>query len=75
MACVRGDKKAFMVSLSPETVRHRTSAIHAPGAYLDDSLVELRGVQATEAHFARSFEAVSDIDVEFHDTLRSGEDG
>lgn len=66
--------KDFMASLSPQSVRARTQQVYAPDAYLNDNLVELRGAQAIEAHFAKSFEGVSDISVEFHDTVRSGED-
>ena len=66
--------KAFMASLSPESVRERTQRIYAPDAYLNDNLTEVHGAAAIQAHFARSFEGVSDISVAFHDTVRSGDD-
>ena len=66
--------QAFMASLTPATVRERTSEVYAPDAYLNDNLNEVRGAEAIEAHFAKSLEGLSDISVAFHDTVRSGED-
>lgn len=64
--------RAFMESLSVQSVRERTRAIYAPDAYLNDTLNEIRGAAAIEAHFAKSLEGVSAITVTFHDTVHSG---
>lgn len=66
--------KAFMADLNADTIPRLTREIYAPDAYLNDNLIELRGAAAIEAHFAKSLEGLSAIEVRFDDTVRSGDD-
>lgn len=64
--------KAFMSSLSVETVEQQADDIYAQDAYLNDNLKEVRGRDEIRSYLKKSAEGVESIRVTFNDTMSSG---
>ena len=66
--------KDFLSTLSPESVKTKTSLVYAEDAYFNDTLKTLHGAEAIEEYLLKTAETVNSIEVVFEDVARSGPD-
>lgn len=66
--------QAYFAVLTPESVRERTQAVYAPGAYLNDTLVAIEGADRIQAYFSHALERAPVMQVQFIDHARVGPD-
>lgn len=64
--------RALFAEFEPATIRERTRAVYAEGAYFNDGFAELKGIDAIEAYLVRSAEAAGEVAIEVHDVAYSG---
>jgi len=69
-----GRVQSYFAVVTPETVRQRTSAVYAPRAYLNDTLVAIEGAERIQAYFIRTLERATQLRVEFLDRAQVGPD-
>lgn len=63
----------FFSELTEERVNEKVSQVYAPKAYLNDTLKEVRGVDAIRDYFIENARAVESCRVEVNDVAVSGE--
>ncbi len=73
-AAAFGRLQRYFDGMTVASVREQTTAVYAPGGYLNDTLVGIDGADRIEAYFAHTMEKASLLKVEFLDQAPAGID-
>lgn len=69
-----GNLERYFRGVTPESVRQQTAAVYAPTAYLNDTLVGIKGVSLIEAYFEDTARKATEFKVDFLDRATVGID-